>query len=771
MRLHLSPLTRATIAIAAASAAIVLFIWLSGLFMSVRLRAGDLYFVGAEGATEQLKGSIAIIALDDRSLQTYGRSLTDWDRAVYATMLDRLAADGARVAAFDLIFSESSASDEVLADAMLRARESDARTRIVLPIAGTGVPLPAQRLVGAGLSPAQRAAANAIRFGNQLQPVSILAERADYMAYVNTLIDVDGIVRRQPSIVQRGEQISYGFSLAAYLAWLRVPSSAAGQVAQPDGRSLTIGNNLVVNRDELGIWRQNFYGAPGVTFPVYSLVDVVDGTVPAGAFTDRIVFIGLMNSQGLADSYSIPLSDNGQAMAGVEILTHATATLLANDVPYDQPPVGVFIMLLVISIACSILFTRVVWLGKAIGVPLLILVLFIAGSINFSARGELIALFDGVLAIVVPGGLALGYEIRSERQARRRIQSLFETAEGQRRLIDAIFRHSPTPMALLDGQLAVERANDAFAALFSPDDPPSFSGRLARAGMIPEAVRRIVDAITTHDPEPPKLMLRGKTFLIGSAPIGIQDYRVITLSDVTSLDDLSALKTRLIRIAAHDVRNPLSSIIGFSDLLLMDQHNLPERPREVIGRIRNSAQAINNIMTSLLKLEQLRSTTLPLEPVSVTLLLRQVAESLLPEMEQRRHDFIVDVPLADLLLVKAEPVQLGQAVSNLLTNAAKYTPNGGRIRLVAAATPERKVQIHVIDNGYGIAKDAQDKLFTEFYRVRSDAVAKIEGTGLGLSLVKTIIEAHQGRVWVESETGKGSTFGIEIPMMEKVMNG
>lgn len=190
--------------IAAASVAIVLFVWLSGLFISVRLRVSDLYFVGAEGATEQIKQAIAIIALDDRSLQAYGRSLTDWDRAVYAAMLDRLSADGARVAAFDLIFSESSASDGALADAMLRARESDARTRIVLPIAGTGVPLPAQRLVGAGLSSTQRVAAYAVRFGSQLQPVSILAERADYVAYVNTLIDVDGIVRRQPSMVQGG---------------------------------------------------------------------------------------------------------------------------------------------------------------------------------------------------------------------------------------------------------------------------------------------------------------------------------------------------------------------------------------------------------------------------------------------------------------------------------------------------------------------------------------------------------------------------------------
>ncbi len=111
-------------------------------------------------------------------------------------------------------------------------------------------------------------------------------------------------------------------------------------------------------------------------------------------------------------------------------------------------------------------------------------------------------------------------------------------------------------------------------------------------------------------------------------------------------------------------------------------------------------------------------------------------------------------------------MQLGQAFSNLLGNAAKYTPDGGRIRFVISHGTPQKILIRVIDNGYGIAKDAQKELFTEFYRVRAEAVSKIEGTGLGLSLVRTIVEAHRGRVWVDSDEGKGSTFSIELPLIE-----
>ena len=109
--------------------------------------------------------------------------------------------------------------------------------------------------------------------------------------------------------------------------------------------------------------------------------------------------------------------------------------------------------------------------------------------------------------------------------------------------------------------------------------------------------------------------------------------------------------------------------------------------------------------------------------------------------------------------------QLVQAVSNIVGNAIKYTPEGGRIHVRMFATAEQTIRLEVQDTGYGMPKEALAKLFTDFYRVRTQATAHISGTGLGLSLVKSVVVAHEGKIWVESEEGVGSTFTIELPTL------
>ncbi|MDZ4770217.1 MAG: CHASE2 domain-containing protein, partial [Chloroflexota bacterium] len=512
---------RATLSIAALSAALTLIIWAGGLFMSVRLRATDVYFVTSSAAEQTVSSDrIALIALDDASFQAYGRSLTDWDRAIYADLIDRLAQSGARVIGFDLIFSETSQSDTAFADALTRIRQSDARTRIILPIAGVGMPLPAQRTLGSVLSPTQRSLADAIRFSNRLAPIAVLAERADYLAYVNTVIDVDGVVRRQPSIIQSDDTVRYGFSLATYLAYLRIPEAAASQIVALETDGLRVAENLLIPKDELGLWRQNFFGLPNESFATYSLVEVIDGTVDPSAFTDKIVLVGLMNSQGIADSYNIPLADNGDFMAGVEILAHAVTTLLEGGVPSEQPPLSVALMLIGISALASVLFIRQGWLGKVITLIAMLVAIFVIGSIDFSVRRELISLFDAVLAVLIPVGLAFGYEIRSERRSRLRAESRFESAEGQRRLISAIFQRSPLPIALVDGQFRIYRINAAFTRIFeslsaAQDSaaPPANTwliGLFAAAGMTAAEQTSAQNAIQSASVDPLKVAFGGK---------------------------------------------------------------------------------------------------------------------------------------------------------------------------------------------------------------------------------------------------------------------
>jgi signal transduction histidine kinase len=113
--------------------------------------------------------------------------------------------------------------------------------------------------------------------------------------------------------------------------------------------------------------------------------------------------------------------------------------------------------------------------------------------------------------------------------------------------------------------------------------------------------------------------------------------------------------------------------------------------------------------------------------------------------------------------------QLFQGITNLIGNAVKYTPENGKIE-VRLSKQGNMVRFEVQDNGYGISEDGQKHLFQEFYRVRSAATAHIQGTGLGLSLVKAVIEAHGGKIWVVSKEGVGSTFFVEIPIFEGTLD-
>lgn len=740
--------TRTALVAASISIALIAFIWMGGMFNAARLRLSDLYFVGSE-----VSDDIVIVALDDASLNAFGRSPAQWDRSIYADLIGLLSSAGARVVAFDLLFFEPTEQDAALGGALRDARQSDARTRIVLPVAGAesiGVECPD--------------GAPGIAFPTTMRPVAPIANAADYLAYVNTIIDADGVIRRQPSVICADDTRAHSFPLAVYLAMLRVPSAVADQVVTLDSSTLFIAERPALVGDEHGIWRQNFYGRRGVTFPTYSLVDVVEGDVPLDTFADKAVLVGLINSQGAADRYPVPVSTDGQPMAGVEILAHAIQTLVRQDLIYNQSPISVAIMMIMLALASALIYVRVNWTAKVVTMLLILLIFFGIASVNFSLRGEIANVFEGGLAILLPALVTGGFEIRAERLARRQAEILFDSAEGQRKLVDAIFMRSPLAMVLINTGLQVIRVNRNFEAI-SGSSSPELISRLEEAGLDPSAESDVRAALKDDKHPEVKLKLGETTYLLRTAQIQESDFHVVTLTDVTSLEQLTALKTRLIRIAAHDVRNPLSSVIGFVELLQIDAAGFTERQVNMLNRIKTSGETINTIMSNLLKLEQLRSAALPLEPYAPALLLSQIATSHAPDMERRDHEFVIDIA-SGLPIVEMEPIQLGQAISNLLSNAAKYTPNGGRITL-SGKVVDQKVRITVQDNGYGIPKDAQADLFTEFYRVKTGEAANVAGTGLGLSLVRTIIEAHKGRVWVESEEGKGSTFFVDLPVAAK----
>jgi len=150
--------------------------------------------------------------------------------------------------------------------------------------------------------------------------------------------------------------------------------------------------------------------------------------------------------------------------------------------------------------------------------------------------------------------------------------------------------------------------------------------------------------------------------------------------------------------------------------------------------------------------------------LDLKLLVENTANEFKVQCEDKQQQLTLKIADSALWVMGDEP-QLHEAVGNLISNAIKYPPAGGKIG-VTVNGQQRKVQLCVEDSGIGIPKESQPNLFQPYYRVKSEATANITGTGLGLSIVKGVVDSHGGRIWIESEEGKGSKFYIELPLVD-----
>ena len=358
----------------------------------------------------------------------------------------------------------------------------------------------------------------------------------------------------------------------------------------------------------------------------------------------------------------------------------------------------------------------------------------------------------------------IGELTRSFNYMARRLKTTVGEVQGERDKLNTLFLHMTDGVAAFttDGRLI--HMNPATENLLGVrmQDSLTFDEMfedLEMVGSDETAMRTFLTSEITR---------RGRVLSVTLAPYGALDGKggvIAVLHDITEQRRLDDARREFVANVSHELRTPLTNIRSYTETLLDAAGDIPlDTEKQFLGVISSESERMARIVTDLLTLSRLDYGRMELRMTrfSLSALLHKVADAMKFTAEDSGHELTVDAP-DSLPEITGDRERIEQVVVNILSNAVKYTPSGGHIRLAACEGEKNTVRITVQDDGIGIPAEDVPRLFERFYRVDKARSRAAGGTGLGLAIAKEIVEKHGGHIELESEYGKGTTVHITLP--------
>ena len=356
---------------------------------------------------------------------------------------------------------------------------------------------------------------------------------------------------------------------------------------------------------------------------------------------------------------------------------------------------------------------------------------------------------------------------------------LYQQVSEERGALSAIIDNSAEGVMILDAAGRVQVFNRALARMTGWSSEQA----LGHPAVEVLALRdRQGEGITLPDPPPrrtsaaeARAYVEGDVVRRGGPPVtvgvtvtplydeeGQLARAILNVVDITRFRQAEELKSTFVSVVSHELKTPVALIKGYAETLRREDADWDsETVQDSLAVIAEEADHLTHLIDDLLETSRIQAGGLKLQPTDVNLerLAKKVVDGFRTQTDQ--HTFDIDFA-ADFPPVWGDPERLREVLSNLVSNAVKYSPDGGTV-WVGGRTDQTGVTVYVADQGVGIPAEEQSRIFDRFHRIESGLHRRTEGTGLGLYLVRAIVEAHGGRVWVESAPGRGSIFMFTLP--------